>query len=313
MGSLVDKIYQLNCEPITKEQASAALEEKNSADLWHQRLGHLNKQQLMTIVDKELVSGMTVTKNAQLSSCEGCVQGKMHRQPFKPVGEIWSTRKLQLVHNDVCGPMHTESFSGQKYFVTFIDDYSRCCAVYFMKHKSEVLAKFKEFEAEVTNESSQKIGKLRTDNGGEYLSQGFEAYLKLKGIKHEFTVPYSPEQNGIAERMNRTLVESARAMIAHARLPNSYWAEAIATAAYIRNRMPTTAITENATPYKKWYGKKPNVTHFKVFGCTAYAHIPDSQRQKLDKKADKLRFIGYSTKSKGYQLFNETTCKVIIP
>ena len=176
-----------------------------------------------------------ISRNAQLSFCEGCVQGKMHRQSFKPVREIWSSRKLQLVHSDVCGPMHMESFSGQKYFVTFIDDYSRCCAIYFMKHKSEVFAKFKEFEAEITNESSQKIGKLRTDNGGEYLSQEFEVYLKSKGIKHELTVPYSPEKNGVAERMNRTLAESAQAMIAHAGLSNSYWAEAIATAAYIRN------------------------------------------------------------------------------
>lgn len=162
--------------------------------------------------------------------------------------------------------------------MTFIDDYSRCCAVYFMKHKSEAFSKFKEFEAEVEKESTEKICKLRTDNGGEYLSQEFEAYLKSRGIKHELTVPYSPEQNGVAERMNRTLVESARAMIAHAGLPNSYWAEAIATAAYIRNRMPTTAIKENVTPYEKWYGRKPIVTHLKVFGCVAYAHIPDMKR-----------------------------------
>ena len=109
MGSLVDKIYHLNCEPATKEEVSAALEERSDADLWYQRLGHLNKQQLMKIVDKELVSGMTINGNAQLSFCEGCVQGKMHsyRQSFKLVGDIRSTRKLQLVHSDVCGPMHT--------------------------------------------------------------------------------------------------------------------------------------------------------------------------------------------------------------
>ena len=196
--------------------------------------------------------------------------------------------------------------------MTFIDDYSRCCAVYFMKHKSEAFSKFKEFEAEVEKESTEKICKLRIDNGGEYLSQEFKAYLKSRGIKHELTVPYLPEQNGVAERMNRTLVESARAMIAHAGLPNSYWAEAIATAAYIRNRMPTTAIKENVTPYEKWYGRKPIVTHLKVFGCVAYAHIPDMKRQKMDKKAEKLRFIGYSTRSKGYRLFNEMTRKVIV-
>ena len=156
-----------------------------------------------------------------------------------------------------------------------------------------MFGKFKEFEASVTNESDRSIGTLRTDNGGEYLSGEFKEYLKSKGIRHELTVPHSPQQNGVAERMNRTLMESARTMIAHAGLPNSYWAEAVATAAYVRNRMPTTAIKNDQTPYELWYGRKPNVSHLRVFGCVAYTHVPDSERQKLDKKAVKLRFVGY--------------------
>ena len=312
MGSLTDKVYQLNCKPLTTEQASPALEERNGVNLWHQRFGHLNTQQLMKIVDNQLALGVKIPKNEKMSFCEGCIEGKMHRHPFKPVGEIRSSEKLQLVHSDVCGPMHTESFGGQKYFVTFIDDFSRCCAVYFMKKKSEVLEKFKEFEAITTNESGRRVIKLRTDNGGEYVSQEFETYLKSKGIQHELTVPHSPQQNGVAERMNRTLTESARAMIAHAKLPNDYWAEAIATAAYVKNRAPTTAFETDTTPYERWYGKKPDVTHLKVFGCIAYAHVPDVQRRKLDKKANKLRFVGYSTKSKGYRLFDDETRKVFI-
>ena len=263
-------------------------------------------------MDKQLAHGVKIPKNEELSFCEGCVEGKMHRHPFKPVGEIRSSERLQLVHSDVCGPMHTESFSGQKYFVTFTDDYSRCCAVYFMKQKSEVLEKFKEFEAITTNESCRRVVKLRTDNGGEYVSREFEEYLKSRGIQHELTVPHSPEQNGVAERMNRTLTESARAMIAHAGLPNNYWAEAIATAAYIRNRTPTTAFENDTTPYERWYGKKPDVTNLRVFGCIAYAHVPDAQRRKLDKKANKLRFVGYSTISKGYRLLDEKTHKVFV-
>ncbi len=114
----------------------------------------------------------------------------MHRQPFKSVEKHQSTRKLQLVHSDVCGPM-TESIGGNRYFVTFIDDYSKCCAVYFLKNKSDVFRKFKEFEATATNESGQRIGTLRTDNGGEYMSSEFEAYLKLKGIAHQLTIAYT--------------------------------------------------------------------------------------------------------------------------
>lgn len=131
--------------------------------------------------------------------------------------------------------------------MTFIDDYSRCGAVYFMKQKSEVLKKFKEFETDTTSGSSRRIGALRTDNGGEYLSKDFMEYLQMKRIRHERTVPHTPEQNGIAERMNRTLMESARAMMAHAGLPGR-------NSSHSRNRTPTTAIKTEKTPYERWYG-----------------------------------------------------------
>ena len=174
----------------------------------------------------------------------------------------------------------------------------------------EVPDKFKEFEARVFNDCKQHINTLRSDNGGEYLSTDFETYLKKKGIQHELSVPYSPQQNGVAERMNRTLVETARSMLAHAGLPDTYWAEAVETAAYIRNRVPTSAISGNKTPLEVWSEKKPDVSHLKVFGCMAYAHVPDVQRQKLDKKAVKLRFVGYSIESKGYRLLDENTSRV---
>ena len=122
------------------------------------------------------------------------------------------------------------------YFVAFIDDYSQCCSVYIIRNKSEVLDKFKEFEAATTTDSGQQICMLRSDNGGEYVSQEFETYLKSRGKRHELMVPHSPQQNGVAERMNRTLMESARSMLAHAGLPDSYWAEAVTAAAYLRNR-----------------------------------------------------------------------------
>ena len=112
--------------------------------------------------------------------------------------------------------------------------------------------------------------------------------------------------------MNRTLMESARAMITHAGLPNRYWAEAVATAAYIRNRAPTAAIKSGATPYERWYGRKPKVSHLKVFGCTAYAHVLDAERRKLDKKAVKLYFVGYRQNSKGYRLFDEDGKKIVV-
>ena len=185
--------------------------------------------------------GITFSENDKLKFCEGCVEGTMRRKPLKSVESIKITRKLQLVlvHSDVCRPMSVESLTGKLYFVTFIDDCSRCVKVYFIRTKSEVLAKLKEFEVAATNEAGCKIETLRTDNGGEYTSYELEYYLKKTGIKHETSVSYSPQQNGVAERMNRTLLESARAMVYHAGLSKQFWAEASNTAAFIRNRMVT--------------------------------------------------------------------------
>ena len=126
------------------------------------------------------------------------------------------------------------------------------------------------------------------------------------------TVPNSPQQNGVSERMNRTLIESARSMIAHAGLSNIFWAEAISAASYVRNRLPTSALKEGETPYERWYGRKPDVSHFRVFGCMAYAHVPDCERRKLDTKSRKMRFVGYSLTSKGYRLYDETNRKLYI-
>ena len=170
MGSLGNKLYKLDCEPIYQESISLASENNNSLDLWHRRLGHLGKQKLEELVTREFLKG---TKLDKLSFCESCIEGKMHRQPFQVIGEIRSTRKLQLVHSDVCGPMPTESLGSKKYFVSFIDDYSRLCRIFLIRHKSDVFEKFKEFEASVTNECGLSIGTLRTYNGGEYMSNEF--------------------------------------------------------------------------------------------------------------------------------------------
>ena len=313
-GILYGKLYRLNCdcEASGSQYAALAGNTVTEADLWHQRLGHVSDQTLKVIVEKELLTGIKIPKSQTISFCEGCVVGKMAKKTHKAIGEIRTKRKLELVHSDVCGPITPGSLNGSKYFITFTDDFSRCTAVYFMKEKSEALDKFKEFEAMVVGESGLKIGSLRTDNGGEYFSEKFKAYLKSRQINHQTTVPYTPEQNGVAERVNRTLTEKARAMVAQAELPKSYWAEAVFTATFLKNRTPTRALSEGVTPYEKWYGRKPNARILKVFGCTAYAHIPEIQRRKMDDRAVKLRFVGYDLNSKGYRLLDEGTKHVYI-
>ena len=141
----------------------------------------------------------------------------------------------------------------------------------------------------------KRIKVLRTDNGGEYTSKQFEDYLKMKGIVHQKTVPHSPQQNGVAERLNRTINEIALAQIVHANVPHNLWAESVGAAVYIRNRMPMT--TTGVTPYERFFGRKPRVDHIRIFGCYGYALLPETERRKLMPKAEKLRLVGYGPNS----------------
>ena len=177
-----------------------------------------------------------------------------------------------------------------RYFVTFIDDKSWYTVVYLIHTKSEVLQKFKNFEALVGNKYQRPIKILRSDNGGEYLND-FDEFLKAKGIEKQFSVAYTPQQNGVAERMNRTLVECARTMMIHANLPKKYWGYAVMSAAYIRNRCQS-RVLDGKSAFELADGRKPDLENMKVFGCVCYAHVPDEKRKKLDVKAMKCIFLG---------------------
>ncbi|CAB3988910.1 Retrovirus-related Pol poly from transposon TNT 1-94 [Paramuricea clavata] len=218
-------------------------------DLWHQRYEHLSVKNLRLLRDQKLVTGLDFQSTKESDFCEGCAQGKQKRAPFPKEQATRASEILGIIHSDVCGPMQENSLGGNKYFVTFIDDKSRFTAVYFMKTKDQLLDKFKEYEAMVTNITGKKIMILRSDNGGEYTSKEFVNYLKEKGIQHQLSVPRTPQQNGVAERMNRTIQETARSMIHNAGLDTKFWAEAVCTAVTVRHRCPTVAVN-NMTLYE---------------------------------------------------------------
>ena len=209
-----------------------------------------------------------------------------------------------MIHTDLCGPMSVPSLNGCQFYVIFIDDYSRRTWIYFLKHKdsSEVLSKFKEFKALVENQSGQKIKTLRSDNGGEFTSDIFKYFCISVGINRECSVPYNPQQNGIAERKNRSIVESARAMLHDQNLHYSFWAEASNTVVYIQNHCPH-SILENTTPKEAFTRVKPDLSHLRIFGCPIYIHIPKEKRTKLEPSGKKGIFIGYSETSKGYMIY----------
>lgn len=284
---------------VTKDFKALAVSCDNEAKLWHLRYGHLNINGLRLLSRKEMVFGLP--RIGELGFCEGCIYGKQSRKSF-PVASSWrASNCLDLIHADLCGPMKTESFGGSRYFLLFTDDFSRMSWVYFLKLKSETFESFKIFKALVEKQSGRSIKALRTDRGGEFLSNEFIDFCDKSGIYRQLTAPETPQQNGVAERKNRTVVEMARSMLKAKGLSDEFWGEAVATAVYILNISPTRAVM-NRTPYEAWTGKKPKVSHLKVFGCIAYALV--NTRSKLDEKSIKCIFIGYSLQSKAYRLYN---------
>lgn len=310
IGHKEGRLYKLNAQP-TYEANFGYAEKGDSVKLWHYRLGHLGYDNMKKLQDKSMVDGLQFdTKKTVDRSCEGCAKGRQHRQSF-PEGGEHKYEVLELIHSDVCGPMHVDSVGGSRYFVTFIDDCSRYTTIYFIKKKDQVLQKFKEYVAAVENQHGKKVKVLRSDNGGEYVSAVFAEYCISRGIKQEFSVPRTPEQNGISERMNRTIMEMTRSMLHQAELALKLWAEAANTAVYIRNMCPTVAVT-GMTPYERWFGKKPNISHLRVFGCDAFVHIPDQKRRKLEGKSSKYVFIGYHGSYKGYKFYDPENNRMFI-
>lgn len=248
--------------------------------------------------------------NGDEEVCDVCVQGKISKKPFPSSGKQ-AKNLLDLVHSDICGPMSRDSIGGAKYFITILDDYSRKKFVYFLKNKSEALEAFNRFKTFAETQTGKRIKTLRTDNTREYLSREFKNVLHKNGIAHQTTVPYNPQQNGLAERANRSIIERARCLLIDANLPKEYWAEATATAVYLLNRC-STSILRGKSAEEFWTGKSPNVEHLRVFECKAWVHIPKEKRDKWDPKANELTFVGYEEHTKGYRLIDTKTRKITI-
>ncbi|MCO5600080.1 hypothetical protein L7F22_054188 [Adiantum nelumboides] len=262
-------------------------------------------RQLQQAARDSLVEGLP-TVRSPTGVCEPCQLGKQHRVAFPKQASTRASAPLALVHTALCGPMSTSSLSGLCYMLVLVDDFSRYTWVSFLKLKSEAFGSIRDWKAMVEKEKDLKVKSICSDRGGEFLSENFARWCKSEGIRRQRTTPYTPSQNGIVERKNRTIMEMARAMLAHASLPQSYWAEVCNTAVYIQNRSPTHAL-QDMTPFQAYYGRKPTVSHFRVFGCSAFVHIPKEKWQKLDFKSRKLLFLGYSAESDAYRLYDPDT------
>ena len=311
----INRLYVLEGHTIKPEETAMAAttndiddnKDNNNARKWHQRLGHAPARVIQAI---PLELAGTVSTTTTKTICESCIMGKFIRKPFQLL-QRRATRPLELVHTDLCGPMETTSTGGARYFMTFIDDYSRYKMVYFLKKKSEAFDKFKEMKAYTENLCGHKILRIKSDNGTEYTSNAFAHYLTTEGIQAERTTPYTPQQNGVAERANRTLITIAKCMMHQAHAPRSMWAEAVRTATYLHNITPS-AVLDDKSPWELWRGGVPIYSHLRIWGCVTYAQLPKEKRKKWDDKASKCMFIGYTLTTKQYRLYNPISRTLII-
>jgi transposase InsO family protein len=295
--------------PPSTETALVARSSSSKAEVetWHRRLGHLSTDTVVRMVKNGMVKGMEISGTATPTTpCEPCLKGKQTRAEIQKTTETRADTVLGRVFSDVCGKLATRSHRGFEYFVTFTDDKSRKVFVAGLHQKSEVARHLKAFIARTEVETGHRLKVLRSDGGGEYTGGGLGKYLEEKGIKHEITTPETPQHNGVAERMNRTLLDKVRAMLLDAGLPESYWYDALEYAALLHNVVPTRALGD-MTPEEAWSGNKPNVSRLRVFGARAFVHIPDTHRSKLAAKSLVCTFLGHAQNRRAYRLVHRPT------
>jgi transposase InsO family protein len=308
-GKLSPDMYEL-----TVPHRSLAVKQNqhtpNCQHSWHRRFGHRHPEDVQKLEIKKMATGLKIQDCGIREVCECCIKGKMSRCPIPKKATTRATSVLELVHTDLCGPMQNATPSGKRYFMTMIDDYSRFTQVYFLKFKSEVSKFINEYIKYAENKFEKKVKVIRSDNGREYITKELQRSLTEMEIKVQYTAPYSAFQNGVAERKNRTLMEAARCMLIDAEMKKKYWAEAVNTACYLQNILPSKAVDK--TPFELWNRRKPDVKHLHIFGCKGYAHLPKEKRRKLDEKAISLTFVGYSAESKAYRMLDTATDKITI-
>jgi transposase InsO family protein len=284
--------------------------EEDLAWRWHARFGHLHFRALHELGAKGMARGMPVVEHLD-HFCDGCALGKMHRTPFPRATAYRAERVLDLVHGDLCGPITPTTPGGSKYFLLIVDDFSRYMWLEVLHSKDEAFRFFKKIKALAETDRGVKLRAFRTDRGGEFNSLEFTTFCEEAGIRRNTTAPYSPQQNGVVERRNQTVVEMARSLMKSMSVPATFWAEAVKTAVHILNRSPTRSL-KGMTPYEAWRGKKPRVEYFRTFGCTAHFKLVRPGITKLSDRARAGVFVGYEEGSKAYRVFDPVGNRVHI-
>src|ERR1700678_755548 len=296
---LTNGLYRIEHEA---EIAAVVNEEVVTIEKLHRLMGHILPEAAKTLVQKDVVKGFKLDETSKMMSCDSCEYGKAHRKAISREREFPRASNIgDEIHSDVWGPSPVKTIAGREYYTTFTDDNSRFSKLYLLRSKDETFHFYKVYEAELLRQNGIHIKKLHSDRGGEYLSKEFSDHLAKSGTKRNLTVYDTPEHNGVAERLNRTLLERVRYMLHASGLPKFLWGEAIKDAIYLKNRTFTKALN-GITPYEAFYGTKPNLRGLPEFGCKVWVHTTEGS--KLDGRSVEGKWVGFDEDSSGHRIYS---------
>ncbi|GJT30548.1 retrovirus-related pol polyprotein from transposon TNT 1-94 [Tanacetum coccineum] len=297
-------VYVLDMSSLTPNGACFFAKASESVNwLWHKRLSHLNFKNINKLAKQNKVLGLPSLVYSKDKPCTTCEKGKHHRASFKTKQNFSIRKCLHLLHMDLFGPVSPMSINHEKYTLVIVDEYSRYTWVYFLRKKSQAPEMIMSFIRMVENQNDVKVKQIRTDNGTEFRNHELESFCDEKGISQNFSSPYTPKQNGVAERRNRTLIEAARTMLNGLVLSKHFWTDAIRTACYTQNRSIIVK-RHNKTSYEIFRERIPDINYFHMFGCPVFIHNHKDHLGKFDAKADDGYFLGYSSISKAFRVYN---------
>ncbi|GKA76537.1 retrovirus-related pol polyprotein from transposon TNT 1-94, partial [Tanacetum coccineum] len=306
-GSRDTNLYTISLDDMLKTSPICLLSKasKTKSWLWHRRLSHLNFGTLNKLAKDGLARGIPKLKFQKDHLCSACALGKSKKSSHQPKAEDTNQEKLYLLHMDLCGPMRVESINGKKYILVIVDDYSRFTWVRFLRSKDEAPKAIIKCIKNIQVRLNATIRNVRIDNGTEYVIQTLREFYENVGISHQTSVARTPQQNGVVERRNRTLVKAARTMLIFLKSPLFLWAKAINTACYTQNRS-LIRLRYNKTPYELMQDKKLDLSFFHVFGALCYPTNDNDNLGKLDAKADIADSYGSKQFSSGPELHSMT-------
>ncbi|GKD99695.1 putative ribonuclease H-like domain-containing protein [Tanacetum coccineum] len=304
-----DNIYSIDLKSVVPTGGLTFLIAKATIDeshTWHRRLGHISFKIMNKLVKGNLVKGLPSKIFENDHSCVACQKGKQHKASYntKLVNSI--SKPLHMLHMDLFGPTNVKSLMKNSYCLVITDDFSRFSWVFFFTTKDETCGILKTFITGIENQLDHKVKVIRCDNGTEFKNRIMNQFCEIKGIKREFSVARTPQQNGVAERKNRTLIEATRTMLVDSMLPTTFWAEAVNIVCYVLNRVLVIK-PYNKTPYELIHGRSPLIDFMKPFGCPVTILNTRDHLGNFDGKADKGYFVGYSVVSKAMRVFNKRT------